>query len=114
MAIQNVIRAIDARNYRITQHADEEPIHSVSAYVETNQQAILITVYRHRPGTLDQLAEKEDVMVTLLDKCPVCGGEIVESVLTSEDLFTVKREYTIAHRICDASQIGLYNAPQGA
>ena len=78
MAIQNVIRAIDARNYRITQHADEEPIHSVSAYVETNQQAILITVYRHRPGTLDQLAEKEDVMVTLLDKCPVCGGEIVE------------------------------------
>ena len=38
----------------------------------------------------------------------------VTSVLTSEDLFTVKREYTIAHRICDASQIGLYNAPQEA
>ena len=53
-------------------------------------------------------------MATPLDKCPVCGGEIVESVLTSENLFTVKREYTIAHRICDASQIGLYNAPQGA
>lgn len=37
MDTQNIIQAIDARNYRITQHADEEPIHSVWAYVETNQ-----------------------------------------------------------------------------
>ena len=92
MDIQNIVRAIDAQNYRITHHADEEarddgldfeeifysvhngemienypedrpypscliygtnadgePVHSVWAYVETSQQAILVTVYRPDP-----------------------------------------------------------------
>ena len=92
MDIRDIIRAVDARNYRITHHADEEAqnddldlegifysvrhgevienypedrphpscliygtnadgesIHSVWAYAEVNQQAILVTVYRLDP-----------------------------------------------------------------
>jgi len=91
--IQNIVRAIDSQQYRVTDHADEEaqadqlkveeilysvrngeviadyptdrpypscliygsnadrePIHSVWAYNEENQWAVLITVYRPDPN----------------------------------------------------------------
>ena len=49
VGIGDIIEAIRHNRVRITDHADEEPIHTVWAYNEENQWVVLITVYRPDP-----------------------------------------------------------------
>ena len=90
ISIEQVLKTVSAGEI-IEQYPDDKPypsgliysdskgpLHSVWAYNETNSWTVFDHRVSSRPAAVDQLAIEETKAMTPFERCPVCGGELVE------------------------------------